>query len=367
MTAVGRRLFIGATEQHSGKTTMSVCLTHLARQHGSVGYMKPVGQEYVTVDGREVDKDVALLAAAYGLQDDLPYMSPVVAKRDFTKDALDGKIHTADLVARILSCLAELERRHDLVIIEGTGHGGVGSVFGLSNARVARVCDARVLVVCRGGIGSAVDSVALNLALYAREGADVRFVLANKLLPEKREQALDYMRKGFAVAGETVVVVGGLDYSSVLANPTLTHVAKALRAPLAGDPTQQRRIVGAIQLGAASTDRCIELLETSTLLVFPSTRDELLVTCSSLYPLPEYNGRLAGLVISGLSPMARTSRRILDSSGIPYVRVERRTGEVFTQLMEYTSKTGPDDAEKIAWIQKMGEQTIDWKAIAARL
>jgi BioD-like phosphotransacetylase family protein len=362
---MGRRLFIGATEQHSGKTTMSVCLTHLGRRLGSVGYMKPVGQEYVTVDGREVDKDVALLAAAYGLEDDLPFMSPVVARRDFTRQVLDGEARPEELAARIRACLAELERRHDFVIIEGTGHGGVGSVIGVSNARVARLCDAPVLVVCRGGIGAAVDAVNLNRALYEKEGAAVRVVLVNKLLPDKREQSLRYIGKAFA--GDDLAVVGGLDYSKVLANPTLSHVAKALRAPLAGDPTQRRRIVHAIQLGAASTDRCIELLEDATLLVFPSTRDELLVTCSSLYPLPEYHDKLAGLVVSGISPVSRTSQRILDSSHIPYLRVERRTGEVFAEVMETISKTGPEDLEKIEWIQREGERVIDFDSIAARL
>lgn len=360
-----RRLFIGATEQHSGKTTMSVCLMHLARARGSVGYMKPVGQEYVTVDGREVDKDVALLASAYGLEEDLPFMSPVVAKRDLTREVLDGKVRVEELTARIRACLAELERRHDVVILEGTGHGGVGAVMGLSNARVAALCDAPVLIVGRGGIGAAVDAVMLNMALYEKERAAVRVVMANKLLPDKREQSLRYIAKAFAA--HDVAVVGGLDYSPVLANPTLSHVAKALRAPLAGDPAERRRIVGAIQLGAASTDRCVELLVEETLLVFPSTRDELLVTCAALYALAEYRPKLAGLVISGVSPVSKTSQRILDASGIPYVRAVRPTGETFAAVTELISKTGPEDVEKIRWIQQAGERTIDFDAIAARL
>ena len=41
----------------------------------------------------------------------------------------------------------------DYVIIEGTGHAGVGSVFNLSNAQVARRLNAKVIIVAAGGIG----------------------------------------------------------------------------------------------------------------------------------------------------------------------------------------------------------------------
>jgi phosphate acetyltransferase len=53
---MAKKIFIGATDQHCGKTTMSLCLAHLARRrYGSVGFVKPVGQEYVQVDGLDVD------------------------------------------------------------------------------------------------------------------------------------------------------------------------------------------------------------------------------------------------------------------------------------------------------------------------
>lgn len=363
---MAKKIFIGATDQHSGKTTMSVCLTHLARQrYRSVGFMKPVGQEYVQMAGLDVDKDTALLAETFSLHDDLPLMSPVVAKRDFTKDVLDGRVRPEELAQRIQSSLAELERRHDFIVIEGTGHGGVGSVIGLSNARVARLCDAPVLIVCKGGIGSAVDSVSLNLALYEKEGASVRCVLANKLLPKKREQALHYMRKAFE--GQDLEVVGGLDWSPVLANPTLGQIAKALEVPLQGDPAQRTRIAHHIQLGAASVERCVDLLGDSTLVITTSTRDELLVSIASLYALPEYRAKIAGLVISGTIPVCRVSQHILDASGVPYLRVERPTGEVFRAVMDYTAKTGPEDLEKIAWIRSAGERMIDFASIDARL
>ena len=64
-----------------------------------------------------------------------------------------------------------MERKYDFLIIEGAGHGGVGSVVGLGAAVVASLCDAPVVMVSGGGIGNVIDSVLLNLPLYRAEGA----------------------------------------------------------------------------------------------------------------------------------------------------------------------------------------------------
>ncbi len=361
-----KRIFVGATEQHCGKTTMSLCLAHLAtKRYKSVGFMKPVGQDYVQMNGVDVDKDVALMAKTFGLEDDLPFMSPVLAKRDLSRAVLDGKVPVTELKQRITEGLAELSRRHDFLVIEGTGHGGVGAVFGLSNARVAKLCEAPAVIVCSGGIGSAHDAVALNLALYQKEGARVCGVLANKLITDKRGTTLEYLGKAFRI--EDVPVFGALDWSSVLASPTLAQMSKLLGVPLHGDPESRNRIVHNIQLGAASTQRCVDMLRESTLLVATSTRDELIVTLASLWAHSGYRPKIAGVVIAGRQAVSKVSQAILDHCGVPYLRCEHGTGEVFIQVMEYIAKTTPEDLEKIEHIRRVGERLVDFDAIMATL
>ena len=138
---------------------------------------------------------------------------------------------------RILVCLAEPERRPDSLVIEGTGHGGVGAVIGLSNARVARLCGAPVLGVCKGGIGSAVDAVTLNLALYEKEGAAVASCSPTSSSPTS---ASSRSPTSAAFAGQDLTVVGGLDWSPVLANRTLAQIARALGSKLHRASTSNR-------------------------------------------------------------------------------------------------------------------------------
>jgi BioD-like phosphotransacetylase family protein len=361
-----KKIFIGATGQHCGKTTISLSLMHLAgKKYDRVGFMKPIGPKWIEFNGHLVDKDAAMFASVFGVEQDVALMSPMTLTPGTTRRYLDGEINNSMPQASILSACAELEKKYDFLIIEGAGHGGVGSVVGMNNARIAALLQAPVLLVTGGGIGNVIDAVELNLALYQREQADVRFVMANKLVLEKREKSLGYLRKAFAGSG--MQVMGAFNYLPVLADPTLLHVSKLLGLPLKGSQEDQNRICHTIQLGAASSQRVIDHLADSTLLIVTGSRDELLVTASSLHHMPEFKKRLAGLIIAGHVPVADITQRIIDDSNIPYIRIEATSSEIFYQLREHVSKIGPEDTEKIDLINSIAERYIDFDTIDANL
>jgi BioD-like phosphotransacetylase family protein len=189
--------------------------------------------------------------------------------------------------------------------------------------------------------------------------------MVNKLVADKRERSLAYIRKAFA--GRGLMVTSAFDFSPILADPTLQHVADLLKLPLMGSPSERSRICHTIQLGAASSQRVIDHLEDSTLLIVTSSRDELIVTASSLHHIPDFKKRLTGLIISGHAPMSRITRQILEDSRIPFIRIEETSSDVFSLLREHVSKIGPEDAEKIELINSMAEQYIDFDAIDAML
>ncbi|HEY7746872.1 MAG TPA: AAA family ATPase, partial [Desulfuromonadales bacterium] len=318
---MARKVFVAATGQDIGKTTICLALLHLAqKKYLRVGFIKPIGPKPTVLKGLAVDKDAALMAQVFGLGKDLRQMSPVVLYPGSTREVVDGKVSIADLEIRIVTACAELERKCDFLIIEGTGHAGVGSILKLSNARVARMLDAPVLMVTGGGIGNVVDAVHMNLALFEKEGAEVRAVLANKLIPEKRDMILDYLARAFA--DEPFQVLGGFNYQPILANPTLRRISRLLDLPLHGNRREAKRIIHHVQIGAASTQRVAELLKDSSLLIVTSSRDELLVTLANLYQIPEYRSKIVGLVIPGIIPVGRISQQILDRSNIPYLRTQ---------------------------------------------
>jgi len=359
-----KKIFISATGQHCGKTTISLALMHLARKkYARVGFIKPIGPKPMMLDGVQMDMDAALIASTYGLEADRELMSPVVVERGYTKRYLSRQIPSQMPLEKIRQACKELEEKNDFLIIEGSGHGGVGSVIGINNAQIARALDAPVIMVAAGGIGCVIDSTELNLSLFKQEGAEVKMVLVNKLLPEKREETLRYLQMFFE--GRQQKVAGAFEYSPILANPTLVDLSNLLKLQLNGDQEARSRIIHHIQLGAASSQRVIDTLQDSTLLITTSSRDELIVTASALYNIPAYRHKLAGLLIPGTAPVSAISQKILDDSNIPYLRTLKTTAEVFTTLSEHVAKLTAEDQEKIDLLRSSAEEVFDFQLIDA--
>ncbi|ACD96737.1 phosphotransacetylase family protein [Trichlorobacter lovleyi] len=361
-----KKLFIAATGQHCGKTTISLSLMHLAlKQYARVGYIKPLGPKCQDFNGTIVDKDAALMARVFGQEERIALMSPLVLGKGATRRFLDGEQTREWAAEQIQNACHELESQCDLILIEGAGHSGVGSVIGLNNADMARMLGAPVVMVAGGGIGNVIDSVRMNLALYQQEGVDVKLLLVNKMLPDKRQSSLAYLEKYFAPNG--IMVSGAFDYSAVLADPTLQNLSKLLDKPLQGDQGKRQRIIHHIHLGAASSQKVIDNLKDSTLLLTTSSRDELLVTLSSLYNIPAFQSKIAGIVIPGHAPVSAITQRIIDDSGIPYIRIEKTTAEVYSALTDHISKISHEDTEKISLVTSQAEQVIDFEAIKSIL
>ena len=359
---MAKKIFIAATGQNCGKTTTSLSLLHVARKNGRrVGFIKPFGPKPVIYRGRPVDVDAALMAHVYDMDAHLEQMSPVVLETQTTRRFLDGQNNPVHYLEDIDRAVGSLEELCDLLIIEGAGHSGVGSVMGMNNAQLARRFQAPVLLVTGGGVGNVIDALHLNLSLYREHAAEVRMILANKLFQDKREETLHYLRLAFREM--PMRICGGFNYSPILADPTLRYLAELLEEPLRADSQQASRIVHHVQLGAAATQRVVDLLQDSTLVIVTSTRDEVLVMLATLYDLPEYRRKLAGLIIAGIAPIADVVQRVLDDAVIPYLRCRQTTAEIYTIIREDVAKIGIEDQEKITLVQQLAEKNLDFRLI----
>jgi BioD-like phosphotransacetylase family protein len=357
---MAKSIFIAATGQNCGKTTTCIGLMHLAqKKYRRVGFIKPLGPKPVVFQGLALDKDAVLMAQLFGQEEALRWMSPVVVHPETTRKVVDGEIAPRDLQDQIVRAYCELEKSCDFIIIEGSGHAGVGSVMKTSNARIARLLGAQVLMVTGGGLGNVVDKIYMGLALFEKEGVEVRGVLANKLIPEKRERTLDYLKR--ALADESLAVIGGVDYHPVLANPTLRRVSTLLGLPIHGNRSEEGRIIHRVLIGAASTQRVTEMMREPSLLIVTSSRDELLVTLANLYKLPAYRSRIVGLLIPGAAPVSAITQMILDRSAIPYIRAEEHTtAELHRMVTEDVSKITAADHEKTGLIKSLAETHLDF-------
>ena len=176
---MSNRIYIGATRQNDGKTIVSLGLiSALRKKLPQVGYMKPVGQQYRIVDGKKIDKDAVLMKRIFDLQGDLSDMSPIAIPKGFTERYI-LKGNRSVLVSRVRHSFSRLNAVNDFVLLEGTGHAGVGSVFDMANSVVARLLKAKVVIVSCGGIGRPIDEIMLNKSKMNYKIASVFFFYRN--------------------------------------------------------------------------------------------------------------------------------------------------------------------------------------------
>lgn len=176
-------------------------------------------------DGLLADKDALLFATTMHFDLDPHLHSPVILGKGATTDFLDHP-ERFDYVGAIREAADLLESRNDVVVYEGTGHPGVGSVVNLSNADVARLLQAPVVLVAEGGIGNTIDMLNMNHALFREQNVPLLGVIINKTLPEKIEKVRRYV--GQWLAQKRIPLLGVLPYDDSMANPTMDIICEAV-------------------------------------------------------------------------------------------------------------------------------------------
>lgn len=131
----------------------------------------------------------------FGLQHDLRDMSPVLIPAGYTRAFIDGKIQRQEQLAAIRQCYDRVAQTSDIILLEGTGHTGVGSVVELNNAQVASYLNAEMILVANGGLGSAFDELELNRVMCKEYGVPILGVVLNKVKPDKLDMVREYFTK----------------------------------------------------------------------------------------------------------------------------------------------------------------------------
>src|SRR3954470_5317435 len=222
------RVFIAATRQNDGKTTTSLgLLAAMQKCYPRIRYIKPVGQRFVEIAEQKIDEDTVLMDEVYKLNCPLVDMSPIAVEPDFTRKYLEAANYDT-LVRKIQKAFDRVAWEKDFVLCEGSGHAGVGSVFDLSNARVAKILGAKVIIVTQGGIGKPIDEVCLNQALFEREGVEVIGVILNKLHPDRLGYIAECARRGLGRKG--LRLLGVMPHQPILSKPTMELIRAELGA-----------------------------------------------------------------------------------------------------------------------------------------
>src|SRR3954467_13338570 len=296
MNTTTPRVFIAATRQNDGKTTASLGLIAALQEHfPRVGYIKPVGQRFVEIEEQKIDEDTVLMDQVYRLNCPLVDMSPIAVEPDFTRKYLQSSNNEA-LVKKIHKAFDRVAWEKDFVLCEGSGHAGVGSVFDLSNAQVAKILKAKVIIVTQGGIGKPIDEVSLNQALFEKEGVEIIGVILNKVLPDKVDYVREFAQRGLKRKG--LELLGVVPHQRMLSSPTVSLIHEELKTEMLNDCEHVRNLVENVVVGAMAVQNAMSYFKPGVLLITPGDREDIILAAASCIS-PAGGPQLAGIVLTG--------------------------------------------------------------------
>jgi len=358
-----KRIFIAATRMNDGKTTTSLALFAALRSiTARVGFIKPVGQRFVEFEGHKIDEDSILLNQIFDVQTPINAMSPIIIHHSFTREYLDNpSANHTELIDKMCRAFDRAAFDRDYIIIEGTGHAGVGAVFDLSNADVAKHLNAKVIIVARGGIGRPIDEIALNKAVFEAAGVQIIGAIINKVEPDKIEMVEKYCR--IALERMNIPLLGCIPHECKLTQPNLQQVVEETNGRwLNGKSDGGKNRIHKVIIGAMAAKGLVEHLDKGVLIITPGDREDIILSAIASESIGVENS-IAGIILTrSILPHPRLMEMIAQTS-IPVVLCNEDSYKVASKVNNMTVKTQPSDDDKIPIIKDLITKNIDLAVI----
>lgn len=358
-------IFIGATGQNVGKTTLCLGLmSGLMKKHQKVSFLKPVGQRHVLSPlGGPVDKDVVLFKDHFSLSTDYALMSPVIFPSGFTRDYLDGLYDPEGLKKKILQSYKKLASENDFTLVEGTGHIGVGSIANLNNAQVAKFLGLDVILITEGGIGKAFDHLALNRQLLSAYRVKIKGVILNRVLEEKKEMIESYMTK--ALKKWDIPLIGSIPFCEFLSNPSFKDLEDLFKTTLFSGHQHHFRHFEKIRFIAMNTSALKEEIQKRHLVITPASREDVVLLMLKMQKKLKSKGEdlEGGLILTGEVPPTLSLLKKLEKEDLPSFYTPLSNFEVMKKITSFTAKILNEDAPKVLKAIELVEHNINFELI----
>jgi BioD-like phosphotransacetylase family protein len=358
-----KKIFIAATKQNDGKTTVSLGLIrNFQNRFKKVGFIKPIGQRYLEEEGLKIDEDSLLIEEVCGIKCGLKDMSPIAVEKGFTEKYI-ARPDKQSITGQIKESFRRVSRGNSLVIIEGTGHAGVGSVFDHSNATVAKLLGSKVIIISSGGIGRPIDEIVLNKALFEREGVKVLGVIINKVLPAKFDKINSLVRKGLQRKG--VSVLGVIPYNPMLSRPTIEQILEETDFELLCGRDYLECFISQVIVGAMEPHDAIKYIANDSLMITPGDREDMIMTALGCFREDEEKKlKVSGIVLSGGITPDAPIMNLLSKAQVPVLLSKSDTYDVATTIHDLTVKIRPRDTDKINAVIKLIKDSVDLDKIS---
>nr|MDA3938641.1 AAA family ATPase [Spirochaetia bacterium] len=279
---------------------------------------------------------------------------------------------TKNLSDNITNALSFLKNKR-YIIAEGTGHPGVGSIVGLSNAVVSNMMGAEIIYIAGGGIGRAIDRMEVDLSYFKHKGSRLRGIIFNKLIEDKiptmkKYLTEDFVNKRFRSQPDLPInILGFLPKVRTIQSPSMNVLRKRFKNHKAiGDikeshwhkPVNNIKILSLVS-EVMDLDELIDQGDIVLIAIMSRNRRSRILKYAA-----KMKGKLGGLILTSAKMYTLSSEieeMILDV-GIPAFVVEEDTAGAEEILLDGYANTKLQiyDENKVAEIKELFENYIDF-------
>lgn len=356
-------IFISATGQNVGKTTLCLgILSGLQKRFPSVGFIKPVGQQHVKIsETLKVDKDVMLFKHHFKLDANWEDMSPLIIPSGFTRDFLNGEVNEKSMEEKIQHSFKKISEENSIVVVEGTGHVGVGSIVNMNNAKVAALLGTDMIIIASGGLGSAHDELAMNIAMCQQYGVKVRGVLLNRVLDDKRDMILEYFPK--SLARWNIPLIGCVPYNEFLSLPCMKDFELLLEAPLISGEAHRLRHFQHTRLIASSLQAYRNNMTMNELIITPASREDIILETLQRHveaieiDSMDFNG---GMILTSKEPPSPHIIEQIKQADMPVLYAPICSYDAMKMITSFIAKIRKEDVPKIEQAINLVESNVNF-------
>lgn len=366
-------LFIAPTGPGVGLTSVSLGVFRSLQRAGlRVGFFKPIQQP------GEPTTSAQFLQA-------LGATHPAVATAwDEAEKKLGGN-RRGELLQAIVQQYSELQKTHDVVIVEGLAATGRHPTLDVLNAEIAQALDAQVIIVSTVAEGIAALDSQLELALDAFEAHSedrIAGVIVNKVNAPRSEVAgmartavehpatlfdAERLRSESTVLGTTLPLLGAIPWDPIIASPRMIDVAEHLGAEILVEGDLKKRRVVDVSLMARTVAHITHRFRPGALIVTPGDREDVfLAVCMAVI-----NGvPLAGIVFTGgLVPSDNIMRLCAKAiaTGLPLLQVPTDSYVTSARAAAMPLDVRLDDTERMERVMDSVAEHLDLPALLEQL
>lgn len=277
----------------------------------------------------------------------------------------------------ILDAYHNVAEKSEVVLCEGTGHCAVGSIVECSNAKVASLIGADMVLVANGGLGSCFDQLELNRVLCEHHNVNVAGVIVNKVKRDKYEQTKDYL--GRALERYGVPLLGCVPDRPYLGHPALADLERMFKTKMISGKKHKFRhyTVADMTLVTTSLTRFLANLRdkpSRSLYLCHATREDIVLGFLAEYQRRKLAGGPpfeAALIICGKKDRYEISRELRElievhEEEVPILLSPWTTSHTTENIQAYTPKLNVHDKSRVIAACDHYEKYIDYDLLLSR-